>query len=91
MLCGASSSSESDSEALAMMTTNVAMAVLASAVFVTHQRRIRKAHGGSSIGKAPNRDLCCSDGADALDRDYFKRSGGSPVFTDAEFERRYRM
>jgi Plant transposon protein len=86
------SSSESDSaEAFALLSANVAIAIVATAAFDVHRRRNIRAHGGSHIGKAPSRNLGRREGAETLDRDYFSRGGGSPVFTELEFERRYRM
>jgi hypothetical protein len=41
----------------------------------------RGRRGGSRPGKAPN----------DIDRDYFGRLGTSPLFSNSEFERRYRM
>jgi hypothetical protein len=86
------SSSESDSaEAFVLLSANVAIEIVATAAFAVHRRRNRRAHGGSRIGKAPNRNLGRREGAEALDRDYFSRGGGYPVFTELDFERRYRM
>jgi Plant transposon protein len=42
-------------------------------------------------GKAPKRDLGRRQAAIDIDRDYIGRLGTSPVFSNSEFERRYRM
>jgi hypothetical protein len=86
------SSSESDSaEAFALLSANVAIAIVATVAHAVHIIRNRRAHGGSRIGKAPNQNLGRREGAEKIYRDYFSRGGGSPVFTELEFERRYRM
>jgi Plant transposon protein len=55
----------------------------------------RSRHGGSRVGKRPNRDLGRRSSAVTLDRDYFCRMPEhaqlAPMFTCNEFERRYRM
>jgi hypothetical protein len=86
------SSSESDSaEAFTLLSANVAIAIVATAAFAVHRRRNRRAHSGSRFGKAPNRNLRRREGAETLDRDSVRRGGGSLLFTELEFERRYRM
>jgi hypothetical protein len=83
MLGTMTSSSESDSaEAFALLSANVAIEIVATVAHAVHRSRNRRAHGGSRIGKAPNRNLGRREGAEALDRDYFSRGGGSPVFTE---------
>jgi hypothetical protein len=58
---------------------------------VTRAQRQRSRHGGSHIGKAPNRNIGRHDAARSLDEDYFQREGGTPRFVESEFERRFRM
>jgi hypothetical protein len=59
---------------------------------VERKRRIRRAHGGSPQGCNPNRDRGMKEAGNLLDRQYFCRNGGAvPIFTDAEFERQFRM
>jgi hypothetical protein len=59
---------------------------------VERKKRSRRAHGGSSLGRRPNRDHGMKEAGNLLDRQYFSRtSGETPIFTDAEFERRFRM
>jgi hypothetical protein len=92
MLGTMTSSSESDSaEAFALLSANVAIAIVATVAHAVHRSRNRRAHGGSRIRKAPNRNLGRREGSESLDRDYFSLGGGSPVFKELEFERRYRM
>jgi hypothetical protein len=59
---------------------------------VERSRGNRRAHGGSPLGRKPNRDRGLKDAGNLLNRQYFCRSGDAmPMFTDAEFERRFRM
>jgi hypothetical protein len=59
---------------------------------VERSRGNRRAHGGSPLGRKQNRDRGVKEAGKLLNRQYFCRSGGAtPMFTDAEFERRFRM
>jgi hypothetical protein len=59
---------------------------------VERSRRNRRAHGGSSLGRKPNRDRGLEVAGNLLDRQYSCRTGdATPMFNDAEFERQFRM
>jgi hypothetical protein len=52
----------------------------------------RRAHGGSPLGRKPKRDRGMKEAGNLLYRQHFCRTGDTtPMFTDAEFERRLRM
>jgi hypothetical protein len=56
------------------------------------QQGNRRALGGYPLGRKPNRDRGMKEAGNLLDRQYFCRSGdATPMFTDAKFERRFRM
>jgi hypothetical protein len=59
---------------------------------VEHSRRNLRAHGGFPPGCKSNRDRGMKEAGNLLDRQYFCRTGvATPKFTDADFERRFRM
>jgi hypothetical protein len=59
---------------------------------VERSRRNRLTHGGSPQGRKPNRDRGMKEVGNLLDQQHFCRTGdATPMFTDAEFERRFRM
>jgi hypothetical protein len=59
---------------------------------VERSRGNSRAHGGSPLGRKPNRDRGMKEAGNLLNRQYFCRSGdATPVFTDAEFDRRFLM
>jgi hypothetical protein len=52
----------------------------------------RCAHGGSPLGRKPNRDSGMKEAGNLFNRQYFCRSGDdTPMLTDADFERRFHM
>jgi hypothetical protein len=56
------------------------------------KKRNRRAHVGSTQGRAPNRKRGMKQCGYLLDTQYFCRTNdATPMFTDGEFERRYRM
>jgi hypothetical protein len=53
---------------------------------VERGRGNRRAHGGSPLGRKPNRDRGMKEAGNLLNRQYFCRSGdATPIFTNAEF------
>jgi hypothetical protein len=73
-----------------------AVALIVGATIMLHaverKKRTRRAHGGSLPGRKPNRDLGMKEAGILLDRQYFCRTRNAiPIFSDAEFERRFRM
>ncbi len=80
------SSSDSDSEIIYQMCIQ---ASCATAITATKSISTKK---GSKPGKLPNRNFGRTEGASRLDRDYFCRENPQPpLFTENEFERRYRV
>jgi len=54
--------------------------------------RVYKRHiGGSWRGRRPNRNRGFEVGAHAILRDYFGAGGKPPVYSDLDFEKRFRM
>jgi hypothetical protein len=59
---------------------------------VERKRRNRRAHDGSPQERKPNSNRAMKEAENLLERQYLCRTGdATPMFTDAEFERRYRM
>jgi hypothetical protein len=59
---------------------------------VERSRGSRRAHGSFPPGRKPNRARCMKVAGNLLNRRYFCRTGdATPMFTDAEFERRLRV
>jgi hypothetical protein len=90
LLASSSSESSADEGICALHLYNVAtLAIIAGAIA---KRRIsRRKRGGSQPGKAPNLDLDKRQAAIDMDRDNFGRLVTSPVFSNSEVDRRYRM
>jgi hypothetical protein len=58
---------------------------------IERSRGDRRAHGGSPLGRKPNRDRGLKETGNLLKRQYFCRtSDATPMFTDPRFERRFR-
>jgi hypothetical protein len=75
---------------VAAVALSAATAVMLRAV--ERSRGNRRAHGGYPLGRKPNRDRGVKEAGNLPNRQYFCRTGDStPMFTDAEFERRFRM
>jgi hypothetical protein len=96
---GAPNCSELDADEDFLTSQGITLTLFAAAAAAVgaalSKRKRAFSRGGSRPGKKSNRDIGRDDGAKRIDRDYFCRrsenSGLTPVFTEAEFERRYRI
>jgi hypothetical protein len=85
------SSGDVDAAVLLSAVADATVVAMRASLLVTRAQRQRSRHGGSHMGKAPNRNIGRHDAARSLDEDYFLREGGTPRFVESEFERRFRM
>jgi hypothetical protein len=90
LLASSSSESSADESICALHLYNVATLAIIAGAIAKRRISLRK-RGGSQPGKASNRDLGKRQAVIDINRDYFGRLGTSPVFSNSEFERRYRM
>lgn len=82
-------SSDSEVEALGSI---IALSSAAIVTMACAKSRRRRRWGGSRVGKRGNVDLQRLTASRSIDRDYFgRRTGLAPLFSEKEFERRYRM
>jgi hypothetical protein len=96
---GAPNCSELDADEDFLTSQGITLTIFAAAAAAVgaalSKRKRAFSRGGSRPGKKSNRDIGRDDGAKRIDRDYFCRRsenlGLTPVFTEAEFERRYRI
>jgi hypothetical protein len=81
-------SSESENELVARICVSAVVMIMAIA-----KRRRTRGHGGSRPGRRRNRDVGREQAGRQLDADYFARCENvdAPVFSEVEFERRFRM
>jgi hypothetical protein len=88
-----SSCSFGDGDGAVIFSIVAAAAVVAmrATLLVIRAQRQHSRHGGSRVGKAPNRNIGRHAAARSLDKDYFQREGGTPRLVKSEFERRFRM
>ena len=68
--------------------------IAGDAIFRMSERRYgvsRTRWGGSRAGRAPNKNRGFQEGAIRIQRDYFGSGGEPPVYSERDFERRYRV